>query len=317
MAEKTKNIPKPMILSALGPDETLLMKHHRTLIPNFMRGAFPALTGRIKNVVLFYDCGDYSRDPARLHNRYTIIVSLSETLNPVFDNIPLRMPPDHWVLLFPFQRHGYRPMDNPQAHKRIHIQFDIDRFEDESFMILRNHVFAISPQEKDILLLILKQVLPANEQAHLSSVPHLTAAFIESRLSRIFSGAPLASAREQPGRVVGKVLRYIRDNFNRPLDIGTIADATGVSESHLRYLFRTDNEGMSLGKFIRWLKFYIAIELLGNSNLKIAEISGRCGFSSQFSFSRFFKQYTGGIPPLAYRRESRKENSERLRHVCR
>ncbi|GEM_PF-2354402 len=317
MPGKMKNISKPMILSALGNDEALLMKHHRTLVPNFMRGAFPALTGRIRNVVLFYDCGDHSRHPARLHNRYTIIVNLAETLTAVFDNIPLQMPPDHWVLLFPFQRHGYRPLDNPQAHKRLHIQFDIDRFDDESFMILRNHVFAVSQQEKDILLLILKQVLSAGEQSRLNTVPHLTAAFIESRLSQILIDLPLASPREHPSRIIGKALEFIRENFNRPLNVKTIADAIGVSESHLRALFRAGNEGMSLGKFIRWLKFYTAIEMLGNSDLKIADISDRCGFSSQFAFSRFFKQYTDGIPPLAYRREARRENAGRLRHVCR
>ncbi len=306
-----------MILSALGENEALLMKHHRALVPNFTRGAFPALTGQIKNVVLFYDGGDHSHHPARLHNRYTVIVNLAETVDLVFDQTPLRLPPDHWVLLFPFQRHGYRKPANPQAHKRIHIQFDIDGFDDDSFLILQNHVFALSPLEQQILLLILNQILPAGELLGLSYIPHLVAAFIESRLGMIFSGHQLAGAKEHPYRIVGKALRYIRDNFNRPLDIKTIAAGIKVSESHLRYLFRSQNEGMSLGKFIRWLKFYTAIEMLGNSDLKIAEISERCGFSNQFSFSRFFKQYAGGVAPLAYRRESRRQDSTLLKNICR
>lgn len=306
-----------MILSALGENERLLMKHHRTLIPNFMRGAFPALTGQIKNVVLFYDCGDYSHHPARLHNRYTVIVNLAETLCPVFDGIPLRMPPDHWVLLFPFQRHGYRPLDNPQAHKRIHIQFDIDHFDDDSFMILRNHVFPLSLREQQILMLILNQVLSSNEQSSLTAVPHLVAAFIETRLNQVFNEAGLPASGDDPRRAVGKALRYIRDHFDQPLSIKDIAGGIHISESHLRALFRTGNGGMPLGKFIRWLKFYTAIEMLGNSELKIAEIAERCGFSTQFSFSRFFKQRTGGLPPLAYRREARRKDSSLLKNVCR
>ncbi|MBR2434500.1 MAG: helix-turn-helix transcriptional regulator [Lentisphaeria bacterium] len=97
-------------------------------------------------------------------------------------------------------------------------------------------------------------------------------------------------------------IAFIEMNMSHVIGIKDIAEHVGLSESHLRSLFRTEMN-ISLGKFIARKRLDAAQYRLLHSDESLTEIAAACGFSNIFVFSAFFKRHTG-IPPLRYRQKA-------------
>ena len=115
----------------------------------------------------------------------------------------------------------------------------------------------------------------------------------------------LRSAHEQEeshslSKYIAKTVAYIEGNLGNGIGIVDIAEHTGLSESHLRMLFRKEM-GISLGHYIAQKRLDTAKYRLLHSNMKLSEIAAECGFSNLFVFSAFFKKQIG-ISPLRYRK---------------
>ncbi|MFD2082127.1 AraC-like ligand binding domain-containing protein [Actinopolymorpha cephalotaxi] len=100
-------------------------------------------------------------------------------------------------------------------------------------------------------------------------------------------------------RLADSVAAAWRDDGTRPLSLGELAAATGVSPGHLSRLFRAE---YSVGPVaaMELVRLARAATLLQRSNLTVAAVANACGFSSPFHFSRRFRTVYG-IPPRTYR----------------
>ncbi len=97
-------------------------------------------------------------------------------------------------------------------------------------------------------------------------------------------------------------VRFISNNYNDPglMREEVIARESGISPSYLRSLFVRET-GMPPRDFISKTRLAAATNLLTETNLKIIEISEKCGFESLPGFNRRFgKVY--GITPGEYRK---------------
>lgn len=93
-----------------------------------------------------------------------------------------------------------------------------------------------------------------------------------------------------------KVLDYINNNYSdSSLSIQSILKKFYVSESQLRRDIKRFT-GMSPNSYINSLRIEKAKNLLLHYKKSVEETSYLCGFSSQFYFSRRFKEYTGYTP---------------------
>lgn len=88
---------------------------------------------------------------------------------------------------------------------------------------------------------------------------------------------------------------YIQNNFGRKLTIAEIADAVSVSPSYFTKLFRQET-GMSPYEYLTNIRLSNAKMLLKETNLSIAKIAERTGFSSQSNFIYTFHQKIGMSP---------------------
>lgn len=116
----------------------------------------------------------------------------------------------------------------------------------------------------------------------------------------------LRSAHEQENshslsKYITKSVEYIECNLKQGIGIVDIAEHTGLSESHLRMLFRKEM-GVSLGHYIAQKRLDTAKYRLLHSNMKLSDIAAECGFSNIFVFSAFFKKQIG-TSPLRYRKK--------------
>lgn len=96
------------------------------------------------------------------------------------------------------------------------------------------------------------------------------------------------------------LLTWIENHLHSPLRIEDISIKSGYSKWHLQRMFN-QYFGISLGKYIRNRKITNAALLIKMSQIPIVEICAENGFSSQQTFTRFFKKYYG-VTPGYYRK---------------
>lgn len=112
--------------------------------------------------------------------------------------------------------------------------------------------------------------------------------------------ARCGSRQRQVTMHVGRALAYIADHYSsRPINVGAVAEAIGISESHLAHLF-PEETGMTFRQFLSILRVEVARELLASSDEKVDAIARRVGFSGASYLSRALCRYTGQ-PPTAHR----------------
>jgi AraC-like DNA-binding protein len=109
-----------------------------------------------------------------------------------------------------------------------------------------------------------------------------------------------ASESDLPENLL-RVIEQIETSLADVPDISPLASKAGLSESHLRALFRK-HMGVSIGRFITGKKIDFARYALSNSDMSIAEIAEAAGFNNIYVFSTFFKRNTGSSP-LRFRKE--------------
>lgn len=99
---------------------------------------------------------------------------------------------------------------------------------------------------------------------------------------------------------VKKALLFIEDNLSAELTISTVAGKIFVSPITLAHKFKNEL-GISVGRYIDGLVMARAENMLVNTRLTVAQISGSLGFYDQFYFSRRFKERYS-VSPLKYRK---------------
>ena len=93
---------------------------------------------------------------------------------------------------------------------------------------------------------------------------------------------------------ISEVRNYIKDNFIGFMTVNDIAAKFGFERSYLHRLFK-QRYGISIKKFIIDTKMMRAKAMLEEGN-SVLEVAYKVGYSSEFNFSRAFKQYYGISP---------------------
>lgn len=99
----------------------------------------------------------------------------------------------------------------------------------------------------------------------------------------------------------------LHDSLHALPGVRELAGQVGVHPAHLTRTFSA-HFGMPIGEYARRLRIEAAADALVRTQLPLAHISVRAGFSDQSHFTRTFKRYTGQTP-LQYRRGNRRSAS--------
>ncbi|OAS13277.1 response regulator transcription factor [Paenibacillus oryzisoli] len=99
-----------------------------------------------------------------------------------------------------------------------------------------------------------------------------------------------------PREIVHAVQQYIRENFNKELNMVEISSKFNFKSSYLSKIF-IKYTGELPSKYLTTLRINEAKYLLtNNKQLAIKEVGELVGYPDQFYFSRIFKQVTGLTP---------------------
>ncbi|QDU98431.1 AraC family transcriptional regulator [Lignipirellula cremea] len=107
-------------------------------------------------------------------------------------------------------------------------------------------------------------------------------------------------AEEPTDPRLGKVLRQIDRRPDQNPTLAELATIAGVSEPHLRRLFRT-HLGVSPKQYLMRTRMAFAQRLLRYEGMRVGQAAALLGFASVYQFSAQFRQVMGH-PPSADRR---------------
>lgn len=107
--------------------------------------------------------------------------------------------------------------------------------------------------------------------------------------------------------MIAQTLQYIGAHYAEPIKVKELASMSHISETHFRRIF-SSYMNMSPLEYINQVRIRMACEHLKRTDEPIAEIAVKCGFSTNSTFNRNFKQLLG-VTPMEWRK--RPENYER------
>ena len=119
------------------------------------------------------------------------------------------------------------------------------------------------------------------------------------------------STLEEHNRIANDALFYIYTHIDTEIRVEELAHDLGVSRFHLQRIFR-EVFGTSLYQRVKSIRLEKAANLLVvNTGSTISEVAAQCGYSSQASFLKAFKERFG-MTPGAWRRGGYRDYSRRL-----
>lgn len=88
---------------------------------------------------------------------------------------------------------------------------------------------------------------------------------------------------------IERVLDYIHSHLDEPLSVAQLAEKSCWSRWQLQRVFHSET-GHNVAQYVRELKLSMAAEQLLTSRRRMVDIALECGFNSEVSFNRAFKQ---------------------------
>lgn len=90
-------------------------------------------------------------------------------------------------------------------------------------------------------------------------------------------------------------LIFLENHYSAPLTVKEIADASSLSESYFRNVFK-EAVGLSPLDYLNWLRVVKALEYLQSEGLSVSDAAARVGILDANYFSRLFKKLIGQPP---------------------
>jgi AraC-like DNA-binding protein len=100
-------------------------------------------------------------------------------------------------------------------------------------------------------------------------------------------------------KLLSNVFTFIENNVDKACTLRDMAEALKYNESYLSRLF-LKCVGLSYSEYVRNIKANHACYLLRNTDESMYSIAKKCGYTTQSSFTRSFRQIIGMVP-MEYR----------------
>lgn len=105
--------------------------------------------------------------------------------------------------------------------------------------------------------------------------------------------------------LIREICLFCIEHLEEEINLGRIAETFYLTKNYVGDLFKQET-GITIGKYLTFLKIERAKRLLEEGNLKNYEIAHFLGFNDPEYFGKLFKKYTG-ITPMVYRSLEKKE----------
>ncbi|MPM82213.1 HTH-type transcriptional activator RhaR [bioreactor metagenome] len=237
------------------------------------------------NILVFYH--DFTAAAPNAHGRYTLVVPL-DRMTYFIEQMQFELEPGNVMLIPP---HALRYLHPASAgYRRLFITFELSQRQE---YIPGNLLNGLNSEAWDELWGFLADFRGNQPEK---------CAWKLYRLLRKLSAAPEVSG----GAIllpmpIARAIEFMEKNLTPPVGVPDVAEYAGLSESHLRALFRK-YLGITPGRYLQRQRIDAAKYHLLHTNRSIAEIAENCGFANVFVFGATFRKCVG-IPPARFRKQ--------------
>jgi len=208
----------------------------------------------------------------------------------------LQLGPGDFLFIEPNETHIFRKIPEPQNGIHICAHFDLVDSSGKTFYI---HQADCRPQRKtrisdfDYVHRIFQK---ASED--FTSPSRFHREIVNSVIRQIFLRVAekwFQAKRPAVSEMVNEMMEYLRANMLRPISRTDLARQFNYTPEHINYLFKKEL-GISPTRFLNRERAIKGFKLLYEEGLSVQQAAGKTGFSSQYYFSRVFKDIFG-YPP--------------------
>lgn len=146
------------------------------------------------------------------------------------------------------------------------------------------------------------------EEFYLEEAKGILAAFLAevARLNRKSEEEPVQEEKGKLTNMISRALDFISYHYMEDIKVEDLAKYCHISETHFRRVF-TAHMKVSPLEYINTVRIHTACEHLQKTDDSVADIAHKCGFTTNSTFNRNFKQIMG-VTPNEWRK--RPENYE-------
>ena len=130
----------------------------------------------------------------------------------------------------------------------------------------------------------------------------LARAYIAVILGRLIEGLSLKPASQSSGRDTARsLLLYITEHIAEPISLDVLSKKLFINKYSISRIF-SEQIGCSLHTYVNALRVELAQNLLRDPGLTTSELIAQCGFESERTFYRTFREHCG-MTPRQYRQQ--------------
>lgn len=223
------------------------------------------------------------------HDEIEIIYSLGHVSLSFTGNTSERLEPGSVYIAFPNQIHFYQSINS------------------EMYMILivsSSFLFSLTPD--------LKNFIPVNNVVKDFDDMRIKKTFLtlfetSGKYSEIIQNAIALQIfglimqkiqlkpRTETNNITCKLLEYCASNFDKDITLDSVSDNLNINKYYVSKLFN-NVIGQSFKDYINYIRVKKSCKLLSDTDVKITEISERCGFGSVRTYNRAFLKFLNTTP---------------------
>ena len=194
-------------------------------------------------------------------------------------------------------------LDNPVKAEKV-----IQRIYSRALFFEEKENLSISEKIRKIM-----DIMRDGEEFFLEEAKGVLAALLVE-IARLNRGSGEDKVAEDAGKLtnmVTRVLDYVSYHYMEDIKVEDLANICHISETHFRRVF-TSYMKMSPLEYINTVRVYTACELLETTDAPVADVAHKCGFTTNSTFNRNFKQLMG-VTPLEWRKRPESYEQQLLR----
>ena len=194
-------------------------------------------------------------------------------------------------------------LDNPVKAEKV-----IQRIYSRALFFEEKENLSISKKIHKIL-----DIMRDGEEFFLEEAKGVLAALLVeiARLNRDSGEDKVAENAGKLTNMITSVLDYVSYHYMEDIKVEDLANICHISETHFRRVF-TSYMKMSPLEYINTVRVYTACELLETTDAPVADVAHKCGFTTNSTFNRNFKQLMG-VTPLEWRKRPESYEQQLLR----
>ncbi|WP_017434283.1 helix-turn-helix domain-containing protein [Saccharococcus caldoxylosilyticus] len=251
----------------------------------------------------------------RIIDSFEIIIGINKILYIQEDNTQYEVKPGDVLLLLPNHVHkGYIECDGGLSFYWFHFYCQeyheiIDKSAvNDDLLLMSTHSLSQhpitdiylplfwTPSNLDRINILSQQLLDvanSNYYIYHSTNYLLTSLLIE--LSEQYIALEIKQNRTQADLNLERIKEWIRINIHNDISVASIAEKFNYNKTYLSRFFK-QKTGMSLLKYLHYMKIRKAKQLLSSTSYSIKEISYKVGIQDEKYFMRLFKKHENMTP---------------------